>query len=395
MRVVFLNDWYAPKMGYSDNLLCKALAAEGCEVHLVTSDLFPVFEKKEQALYNSFLGERAELGTSQVNGYTVHRLPHWFNKEGVWIRGLKAKLVQLKPQIVQNFKFASWNTHRSAYWARPLGYKLFLEDHVHWSVFHVHPWWKRLGYRVVYGSLLGPYASRRMEKCYAIAPDVREIGIRYFGLSPSKTVVMPLGYDSDVFYPATTSADAQDRSATRARLGVGPEEHLVIYTGRFTDGKNPALLAQAVHQLRQAGHPYRALLVGWGQGPYLSKLEPFRSSIVLHDFVEWQELAAFYRAADSACWPKQESTSQIDAAACGLPLILSDQVTVRERVAGNGYLYRENDANDLAEKLLQLADPVHRAELGQVGAARMAAQFSWRALARQRIADYEAAWAQS
>jgi glycosyltransferase involved in cell wall biosynthesis len=104
-----------------------------------------------------------------------------------------------------------------------------------------------------------------------------------------------------------------------------------------------------------------------------------------------RELPPYYRAADIGVWPTQESMSMLDAAACGLPIIVNDTLLAKERIEGNGITYRLNDAGDLAEKIRWLSDPGRRRELGDTGARRMIELFSWGALARHRLADYEAA----
>lgn len=81
----------------------------------------------------------------------------------------------------------------------------------------------------------------------------------------------------------------------------------------------------------------------------------------------------------------------IDAAACGIPVVVSDRLKAIERVEGNGLQYREGDARALANALLELSDPDTRAKLGLAGAAKVAHRFSWRAIAERRVEDYERA----
>ena len=85
----------------------------------------------------------------------------------------------------------------------------------------------------------------------------------------------------------------------------------------------------------------------------------------------------------------------LDAAACGLPIVVNDTLLAKERIEGNGITYRLNDAQDLADKLELLCRPEFARELGHVGAVRMAESFSWSSIARRRLADYEAATGQT
>jgi glycosyltransferase involved in cell wall biosynthesis len=81
----------------------------------------------------------------------------------------------------------------------------------------------------------------------------------------------------------------------------------------------------------------------------------------------------------------------IDAAACGLPILVSDQLRARERVDGNGLTYRLGDVEDLATVIRHFLDPSIRSSLGQAGARKVATTFSWEGIARQRLHDYKAA----
>ena len=96
-------------------------------------------------------------------------------------------------------------------------------------------------------------------------------------------------------------------------------------------------------------------------------------------------------AADIGVWPRQESTSQLDAMACGLPLVLSNKVQVPERVDGNGLVYEEGSPRDLAKQLQALFDSDQRRSMGQIGSRRIVEGLSWNDIAEGRVRDYEEA----
>jgi glycosyltransferase involved in cell wall biosynthesis len=225
-----------------------------------------------------------------------------------------------------------------------------------------------------------------------MAPDAARLAIEWFGLDPAKVEVASLGVDTDMFVPPETSERKQQRKEIRASLGFRGEDIVCIYTGRFTSSKGPEILADAVDQLVQQGEPYRAVFVGGGprsEGEALAQ----RQGCVVHQFVPTRELPPYYWAADIGVWPRQESTSMLDAAACGLPIAISSRVTARERVDGNGVTYEEGDAANLAAALLRLKQARIRAQLGAVGAEKMRAMFSWRRIAEERAEVYAAALA--
>lgn len=79
----------------------------------------------------------------------------------------------------------------------------------------------------------------------------------------------------------------------------------------------------------------------------------------------------------------------LDAAACGLPVVANDSMSVPERIDGNGMLYRLNDRADLVRVLLGLQDPQIRQGMGAFGAQKMARDFSWESVAKRRLQDYQ------
>jgi glycosyltransferase involved in cell wall biosynthesis len=252
----------------------------------------------------------------------------------------------------------------------------------------VKPWDRELLASRVLRAFPGRVISFATELCFAATRDCADVAERFFGVPPSKIAIEPLGVDTEVFFEDHSAVAEQKRNETRASLGCRSDEILCIYTGRFTAEKNPLLLAQAVAKLRAAGAPYRALFVG--NGPQEADIAASDGSS-LRPFAPFRELPPWFRAADIAVYPTQESMSMLDAAACGLPLIVNDTLQATERIDGNGIQYKLNDVDDLVRALLSLRDAELRRKLGARGADRMAAEFSWTALARRRLDAYSRA----
>jgi glycosyltransferase involved in cell wall biosynthesis len=104
-----------------------------------------------------------------------------------------------------------------------------------------------------------------------------------------------------------------------------------------------------------------------------------------------RDLAEHYRASDVAVWPTQESMSMLDAAASGIPIVVSNAVGEKERVNGNGRMYVENDATSMVEALVSLASREERQSLGAAGRRKMLAGFNWKRYAQSLEADYHEA----
>jgi glycosyltransferase involved in cell wall biosynthesis len=81
----------------------------------------------------------------------------------------------------------------------------------------------------------------------------------------------------------------------------------------------------------------------------------------------------------------------LDAAASGIPIVVSDTVGEKDRVHGNGRMYRENDVDSMTEALLGLASREARQALGVVGRRKMLDGFNWKRYAKLVEADYHEA----
>jgi glycosyltransferase involved in cell wall biosynthesis len=398
MKIALISDWFSEKMGYSENCLPKALALLGHEVHLVTSDAQIYFDSPTyRETYEQFLGPpRVPQGTKIVDGYTVHRLPiadgHLLWRHQRYIKRLGPTLVKLRPDVIQTFDIASPTTYVAATTKALTRAKLFLEAHMHASVFSAGPPKTTMRGHIHAAMIKGlnSLSSLAAVKCYAISNDAAELAVEHMGVERSKVEVCSLGVDTDLFRrPIDTEASCV-RQDLRRQLGFADSEIVCVYTGRLTADKGPLILAQAIDRLATRGRPFRGLFVGSGRESDLRQIRDCRGCVV-QPFVPVRDLPPFYWVADVGVWPKQESTSQLDAAACGLPLVLSNRIEVKERIDGNGFMYDEGDPDSLASALERLEDAGVRTRMGAIGSERMQALFSWRKIAAKRVRDYEEA----
>ncbi len=394
MRVAILAYTFPRGMGYIGNMLPRYLARLGAEVHYITMDLPHYFQSADRInSYGTFSGlDVMDPGAVEsYDGFTLHGLGHRVSLGQMKYVGLEEKLRSLRIDVVQSLLAIGWPALQAASARRKLGFSLFTANHTTASVF---PLAQRpssaLSPARVKNFLTryapGRFISRESVKCYAATVDCAKVAVDFFGVEPDKIALAPLGVDTDLFWPIRSDADRADRNALRAELGVSEGEVLFVYSGQFTVAKNPLLLADAIQQMAGLGLPVRALLIGDGaQAAYIAA----RRNAIVRPFMANTMLPRYYRAADVGVWPTQESTSMLDAAACGLPIVVNDTLRAVERIQGNGLQYRLNDLGDLVRVLTTLLDARRRDELGSLGARRMEREFSWRDLAARRLSDYE------
>lgn len=397
MKIVIVSGFYSTGMGYSENCLPKTLAILGHDVHVITSCLnvygnLPDYDNT----YKPFLGN-ADQGTSifRTDGYTVHRLPSTFIFGYVYIKGMYKKLKQLLPDVVQSTEIASVNTFKLATIKPLLGFKLFCETHQHLSV--IKPYLKNneprfLVERFVYKitrTLPSYIASLFIEKCYAIAPDCAMVANLYYGVPSAKIKLQSLGTDTELFRPVTSETEKAGRRALRKKFGFEDNDIVCIYTGRFSEDKNPLLLANAIDEISKSEKPiFHGIFIG--EGVQREKMKD-KSKVYILPFMKHTDLVSYYNMADIAVWPRQESMSMLDAAASGLPLVVTDKIGDKNRVTGNGKTYRENDVKDLKRILLGLSDKKNREELGLKGREKMVSLYSWINIAKEIESDYREA----
>ena len=112
MVIAHINIWYSSGFGYTENMLPKALAKQGHEVHLITSNTqIYWYEPMYKEVYEDRLGPSiTAANTFQENGVTIHRLPffrfcpfkstiHQFEQFG--IHGIYQMLEKIKPDVIQ------------------------------------------------------------------------------------------------------------------------------------------------------------------------------------------------------------------------------------------------------------------------------------------------------
>ena len=189
-----------------------------------------------------------------------------------------------------------------------------------------------------------------------------------------------------MFKPA---ADQSEMESFKKSLGFTKDDFVVLYTGRFTNGKNPLLLARAIDKLQKSGyHTIKGLYVG--SGDQKAEIQSCIASTMV-EFVPYFELYKYYQIADIGVWPAQESTSMLDAAATGIPIIVNNTIHAKERYEGNGLTYELGNVDDLASKILKLfTDTALRKSLGMEGQLKMSQIYSWDRIAKEREDDYSA-----
>jgi glycosyltransferase involved in cell wall biosynthesis len=169
-----------------------------------------------------------------------------------------------------------------------------------------------------------------------------------YGMNPEKTIVFPWGVDLEHF----SMRNAEGRNG----------EGFVLFCNRSWETRYGVdVLARAFVKAAQQRDDVRLILLGGGsQGTKLRKI--FQSGgveecVTFGGQISQTELPRWYHMADLYVSPSHvdgSSVSLMEALACGLPCLVSDIPANQEWVFENknGWLFRDGDADHLAEKIL-------------------------------------------
>jgi glycosyltransferase involved in cell wall biosynthesis len=167
------------------------------------------------------------------------------------------------------------------------------------------------------------------------------------------------------------------RAQARTRLGVGPDEILLLHMGRGGKGKGLDVLLEAF-QLARVEHPKLRLFLT-GEGPELAEARTLAESLDLGDSIVFlgvvEDVVPLYACADLFLLPSTQdgwSMALLEAMAAGLPTVATRAGGIPELAGENSALLVETERPEaLARAILKLStDPRRRAELGAAAAAR-------------------------
>ncbi len=233
---------------------------------------------------------------------------------------------------------------------------------------------------------IGEWAEKPVQKRWAaiyrqfdqaVAPS-RFIAGRLAEAGVHNAIGLPLGVDTDLFHPSRA-----DRDGLRRRLGVAPNERLLVFAGRPAREKKLDVLVGAVERL---GAPYKLLFVGAGGGA------PVSDRAVCLDYVrDPAELAGVLASCDAFVHANDNEPFGLivlEAMACGLPVVGVAAGGVAESVDGEvGQLAVASEPAAFAEAI----EALFARDLSAISAAarlRAVERHGWDAVFSQLCAIY-------
>lgn len=227
---------------------------------------------------------------------------------------------------------------------------------------------------------------RRATAVTAVTEGVRDALVAK-GVEPERMAWFPNGADTEMFAPGS------EDPAIRAELGIGEDEHLVLYAGTHGYVHGLEVVLDAAEQLTDV--PVRFVLVGDGsEKASLRRQSVARglSNVTFLDPVAPEEVARLLRCAVAGLATVREgdvyrtirSAKMLPTMATGRPVIYSGDDEGARLVGdvGAGIVTAPGDGAQLADAVRALlASPDEAERLGAAGRAWIVEHASWHQLA--------------
>lgn len=146
----------------------------------------------------------------------------------------------------------------------------------------------------------------------------------------SKCVVVPLGFDDEVFH-----VDPEARAAVRHRLGLTPHDVLALYSCKITAVKRLDVWVAALASAMARVPALRTMLIGFREGEKTSAdvralidNTGMADRFICEPFAERSELARLYNAGDFGVWHLKPSITIQEAMGTGLYMVMARDPTM-------------------------------------------------------------------
>ena len=166
-----------------------------------------------------------------------------------------------------------------------------------------------------------------------------------------------VGYYSDRYFPVSK----EEKEELRKKLGYGNDEKLLIYVAEMNANKNQSMLINTLKILNERNNIFRLLIVGADN--YEGRYVHFAEEAGVRDRVDFlghrEDIDDLVHASDIAVGSSIREglpVNVMEALACGLPVVLSDNRGHRVLAVDgkNGYVVPVNDCKKMAERIEEI-----------------------------------------
>lgn len=226
------------------------------------------------------------------------------------------------------------------------------------------------------------YLARMSERAASVVYCANAARVQHeaIGYAPARGVVIPNGFDCDVFRPTRA-----DRQSLRAELGLSEASFVVGHVGRYHKVKDHATLVDAFSRIARVNAQARLVMAGAGVDTGNAELVANIERLGLRDHVvllgqrnDIPKLLNVFDVLVSSSRSEAFPNVLGEAMACGVPCVATD-VGDSAHIVGHAGLVvppRQPDAMAEAIERIMMRSQAERDELGRVARARIVEEFS-------------------
>ena len=253
------------------------------------------------------------------------------------------------------------------------------------------------------------WIKRLYEKCFDL-PNLRAANAIHYVTEEERSRASFLGLNTPSFVVSSaidwaSYQDLPTRGAFRTRWGLG-DAPIVLFLGRLHFKKGLDLLIPAFDALRQRVPNATLVIAGPENDDYGGQVRHWVSERMLGNSVHFvgslhgADVIQAYVDADIFTLPSYTENfgmTVVEAMACSLPVVISDQVSIHTEVAEAGAgLITSCNVSDLTEALESLLrSPECRRAMGEAGRELAQQRYTWPAIVDALTREYERVIARS
>lgn len=355
MRIVAVQTGLSPKSTLggtiTDREFLTRIADRGVEVHLLVEDGEPVVEHPN---------------------FTPHTWRRRLRKKLPYVGNMDVAL-DLR-QLLKRLPPVDWIRFNSPY-SVGLGAVASSAGHRVWgSYLHLEdrPFWR----------VVDRWLPARCDLITCLSPDTRDDLVRVCPrVDHDRTIIVPMGIDAARFERARPH-----RADVRARLGISPDDVLVLFVGVLSRRKGVSDLVAAWRAM-SATPGARLLIIGKAveeqQAALVSELAAGDARVTHLAGVPYEQMPDYFVAGDVFFFPSHLEGYGIvvgEAMAAGMPVVTTRAKGIRGVIA-EGETALAGPVGDVDAHVANLRqviqDPALRRRLGEAGRCRIASHFAW------------------
>jgi len=204
--------------------------------------------------------------------------------------------------------------------------------------------------------------ASKIDIVFCVSDDSIE-AMKYLGFSENKIIKIPLGIDTDLFFPF----DDEKVKALREKQNLS--KVTVAYFGRIIPEKGVDNLITALNSIK--GIEWELLLDNFNtyKSDYLNKLNNLIIKYSFQDRIRYfdakhSEMPNFINCADIVVLPSKSNSKfkeqygrvAAESLCCGKIVLVSNSGALPELVGDTGFIFKKDDIKDLSERLKYLIE---------------------------------------